>query len=164
MGRPVIPVSLIRNKPPMMKRSSINKYTSEGRSLIHKKLENGITEEKLRWLRNNPIMGIRGSIELNDNRISLYVAQVGKCAINGVKLTPRQMHAHHKVMWSQTKDDSYRNLIIIHPLIHRLVHATSSETIREIMKQFILTDRQIDRLNKLRELVGNATVSQLPAQ
>ncbi|WP_369814330.1 HNH endonuclease signature motif containing protein [Lysinibacillus sp. FJAT-14745] len=97
---------------------------------------NGITEEELRRIRNNPIKGIRGNIELNDNRISLYVAQVGKCGISGVKLAPRQMHVHHKVMWSETKDDSYRNLIIIHPLIHRMVHATNSETIRKIMKQF----------------------------
>lgn len=164
MERPVIPVSLIQSKPPMMKKNSINKYTPEGRSLIHKKLENGVAEGELRWLRNNPITGIRGSIELNDNRISLYVAQVGKCMVSGIRLNPHQMHVHHKNLWSQTKDDSYKNLAILHPRIHQLVHATSAETIRKIIKQFILTDKQIDRLNKLRELVGNATVSQLPAQ
>ncbi|QEL82780.1 HNH endonuclease (plasmid) [Bacillus sp. JAS24-2] len=163
MERPVIPVSLIQSKPPMIKKNSINKYTPEGRSLIHKKLENGVTDGELRWLRNNPITGIRGSIELNDNRISLYVAQVGKCAVSGIRLNPHQMHVHHKNMWSQTKGDSYKNLAILHPRIHQLVHATSVETIQNILKQFALTDKQINKLNKLRKSVGNEAINQIPA-
>lgn len=36
------------------------------------------------------------SVEYMDNRISLYVAQYGKCAITGQILALHEIHCHHK--------------------------------------------------------------------
>lgn len=41
----------------------------------------------------NPI--ISQSVQLNDNRISLYVGQKGLCAISKVKLYTNNMEVHH---------------------------------------------------------------------
>ncbi|MDX7669891.1 group II intron reverse transcriptase/maturase, partial [Enterobacter cloacae] len=79
----------------MMKKQVINKYTAEGRALIHKNLAD-ITEAELKWLRENPVINERATVEYNDNRISLYVAQKGKCSVTGEKLLPWDIHCHHK--------------------------------------------------------------------
>ena len=58
-----------------LKKKIINKFTAEGRTEIHKQLEN-INMGVLHYLMLNPDMG--KSIEYNDNRLSLYSAQQGK--------------------------------------------------------------------------------------
>ena len=73
MKCPILPISIFNTKP-MMKKQSINRYTAEGRALIHKNLAE-ITEAELKWLRENPVINERATIEYNDNRISLYIAQ-----------------------------------------------------------------------------------------
>ena len=35
-------------------------------------------------------------MEFFDNRISLYCAQGGKCAVNAQKLEANEIHSHHK--------------------------------------------------------------------
>ena len=52
------------------------------------------------------------SIEYNDNRISRFIAQYGKCAITGIELGMNDWHCHHKTPYHLTKDDSYGNLMI----------------------------------------------------
>ena len=56
----------------MDKKSRVNKYTPEGRVEIHKNLA-GINMAVLYHLMNNPCG--KQSVEYNDNRIALYVAQ-----------------------------------------------------------------------------------------
>ncbi|SCB71506.1 Protein of unknown function [Bacillus mycoides] len=70
-----------------------------------------ITEAELKWLRENPVINERATVEYNDNRISLYVAQKGKCSITGEKLSPWDIHCHHKRLWSERKDDSYKKTL-----------------------------------------------------
>ncbi|PGS77370.1 group II intron reverse transcriptase/maturase [Bacillus cereus] len=152
MNRPLVPISYIQHKNPMMKKHAINKYTVEGRALIHKNLAD-VTEMELKWLRENPVINKRTTVEYNDNRISLYVAQKGKCAITGEKLLPWNIHCHHKKLWSETKDDSYKNLIIIKPSVHRLIHAEKQETINLLLNELKLNEEQLNKLNKLRKLV-----------
>lgn len=48
---------------------------------------------------HNPI--IERSVEYNDNRISLYVGQKGKCYITGKELNIGNMHCHHKKLSTQ---------------------------------------------------------------
>ncbi|PEQ27565.1 group II intron reverse transcriptase/maturase [Bacillus thuringiensis] len=154
MKRPILPISYIQNKNPMMKKQAINKYTVEGRASIHKILAD-ITETELKWLRENPVINKRTTVEYSDNRISLYVSQKGKCSVTGEKLFPWDMHCHHKKLWSETKDDSYKNLTIIKPSIHRLIHATKTETINQLLNELKLNEEQLGKLNKLRKLVEN---------
>ena len=84
-----------------MKKQSINRYTAEGRALIHKNLAE-ITEAELKWLRENPVINERATIEYNDNRISLYCTK-GRCSVTGEKLSPWDIHCHHKRLWSETR-------------------------------------------------------------
>ncbi|WP_155237711.1 HNH endonuclease signature motif containing protein [Enterococcus mundtii] len=157
MKRPIIPLAYVRNKKPMMKQLKINKYTPEGRKLIHNQLKY-IMEIELTYLRNNPIGGERGTIELNDNRLSLYVAQKGKCAITGQLLVENEWHCHHKTLWSETHDDSYNNLVLILSNVHKLIHATTLETIAKYLLRLRLDKEQIAKVNKLRLAVGNTEI------
>ena len=60
-----------------------------------------------------------------DNRISLYSAQQGKCAITGkVFENINEMHCHHKIPKSKGGNDSYQNLVLICENIHKLIHAS----------------------------------------
>lgn len=77
--RPIVPVGAVRVKNAQHKRKAVNKYTPEGRKLIHKNLE--IDTSAMLWLMRNPIRG--RSVEYADNRISLYAAQYGKCWVTG---------------------------------------------------------------------------------
>ncbi|MFK4367166.1 group II intron reverse transcriptase/maturase [Bacillus sp. RC55] len=154
MKRPILPISYIQHKNPMMKKRAINKYTAEGRAKIHKNLVD-ITEAELKWLRENPVINERATVEYNDNRISLYIAQKGKCSVTGESLLPLEIHCHHKRLWSETKDDNYKNLTIIKPSIHKLIHATRRETIDKLLRELQLTEEQLGKLNKLRKLVHN---------
>ena len=111
----------------------------------------------LHILMRNPIM--QATAEYNDNRISLYVAQHGACAVTKEPLSPDEIHCHHKTPKSLGGGDEYANLVILHEHIHRLVHATKDDTISAIMQTMQLKRPQLDKLNKLRELAGNEAIS-----
>lgn len=144
----------------MQKKQRINKYTKDGRKEIHKNLK-GITEAELNILRKVPLgAGQRGTIQLYDNRIALYITQKGKCAISGQDLI-KNMHVHHKTLRSETHDDSYENLVLITNEVHKLVHAMKKEIIEGYLAILKLNSEQITKLEKLRKLVGNPTLKSI---
>ena len=65
----------------------------------------GVNVEILTWLMRNPRLG--QSVEYADNRISLYAAQYGKCAVTGRTLRPHEIHCHHKRPKSAGGTDAY---------------------------------------------------------
>jgi group II intron reverse transcriptase/maturase len=91
-GNALIPVGYAHHQSPMSKRRNINSYTPEGRAAIHKSL--GIDMTTLNYLMRHPVAN--QSIEYNDNRLSLYCGQQGKCAVTGEKLLVHDIHCHHK--------------------------------------------------------------------
>ena len=151
----LLPIGYIQHHPPIHKKKSVNKYTADGRTEIHKNLES-VDMTILHILMRNPNMS--ASAEYNDNRISLYVAQQGKCAVTKEQLSLEDIHCHHKLPKSLGGGDDYANLIILHERIHRLVHATQEETISAILQTVQLDKRQLDKLNKLRKSVGNEAI------
>ena len=156
IGRNILlPIGYIQHHPPIHKKKSVNKYTADGRAEIHKNLES-VDMTILHILMRNPNMS--ASAEYNDNRISLYVAQQGKCSVTKERLSLEDIHCHHKLPKSLGGGDDYANLIILHERIHRLVHATQEETISAIMQTVQLDKRQLDKLNKLRKSVGNEAI------
>ena len=93
------------------------------------------------------------SIEYADNRISLYFAQKGKCAVTGRTFNiAGEMHCHHKVPKTKGGTDDYDNLILVTATVHKLIHATNAETIQKYLK---ICKPDIEKLNVLRKLVGN---------
>lgn len=49
----------------------------------------------------------------------------------------------------------YYNLIYVTTDIHKLIHATTEDTIQKYLLKLKLTSEQMLKLNKLRKLVGN---------
>ncbi|EIX5652203.1 TPA: group II intron reverse transcriptase/maturase [Enterococcus faecalis] len=156
-GRPIIPVSFVQHRNPMYLKVKINKYTPEGRELIHRN-QSAVSEIALRWIRSHPVVSDRATVEFNDNRISLFIAQLGKCSVTGEELNVLDMHCHHKIPYHLSKDDKYSNLIIVKPEVHILIHATKGDTIQRYMTLLNLNDEQVKRLNKLRLLVRNTSL------
>ena len=107
--------------------------------------------EILHYLMRNPIWN--ASIEYNDNRLSLYSAQMGKCAITGAKLMIGDIFCHHKVPRCNGGTDAYQNLILLCGNAHRLIHATDSDTITRLTDSLNLTPKQKTKVDKLRSLV-----------
>lgn len=154
MGYPILPISYVKTRTLKGRNKNLNRYTPEGRKLIHKQQES-VETWKLKWLREHSIINKRATVEYNDNRISLFVAQKGKCAVTGQELDMDDIHCHHKRPWLETKDDSYRNLIIVKRDIHRLIHATNEKVIKNLFQLLNLSNTGLTKLNQLRELAGN---------
>ena len=144
--RPLVPVGYVQPKNAQHKRKSVNKYTPEGRTLIHKNLE--IDTMTMLWLIRNPVRG--RSIEYADNRISLYAAQYGKCAVTGQLMNAHDIHCHHKVPVSMGGTDEYANLVLVLKNVHVLIHASSETTIKRYLSELKLDKSQLEKLNKLR--------------
>ena len=145
-GRPLVPVGGVQPANAQHKRKSVNKYTPEGREMIHKNLK--LDTKVMLWLMRNPVKG--RSIEYADNRISLYAAQYGKCAVTGQPLTPGDIHCHHKVPVSKGGSDEYANLVLVSKTVHMLIHAVSETTIKRYLDELNLEKSQLVKLNKLR--------------
>lgn len=154
---PIIPIGYIRTRTALMPKNGVCKFTPEGRVLIHRN-QNSVPEWQLQWLREHPITSERATIELNDNRISLFVAQNGKCAVMGDELILTDMDCHHKTLWNETKDDRYVNLVLISRDVHRLIHATTEETIQNYLELLKPNEEQRNKLNQFRKMVGNEAI------
>lgn len=93
------------------------------------------------------------SIEYADNRISLYLAQKGKCAVTGEEFTSKdEIHCHHKLPKSKGGTDDYQNLILVTETVHKLIHATNAEIIQKYLQA---CKPDMKKLNVLRKQVGN---------
>ena len=154
-GIDLVPIGYCKHKNPMYKQKKINKYTPEGRDLIHKKLS--IDTGMIQYMLNYPV--IDRSIEYNDNRISLYVGQKGKCSVTGEELTMENMHCHHKLPLSMGGTDEYKNLTLITEQVHKLIHAKENQTILELLTNLHLDKKIKERINKLRKQCENTEIT-----
>lgn len=150
------PISGIGFVRPTVFNAKICNYTVEGRKIKH----DGLTKVDMKTLKHimeNPI--IYRSIEYNDNRISLYSAQGGRCAITGLELKVDNMHCHHKNPRSKGGTDKYQNLIYLIDDIHLLIHSNKGTTQKRIIQQYSLTEEMMDKINMLRKIVGNYNIT-----
>ena len=147
-GHAVVPIGYIRHSPPKSMNRKVNSYTVEGRELIHKRLQ-GINMEFLHYLMRNPVLS--QTIEYNDNRLSLYSAQKGKCAISGVELTLENIYCHHRISKRCGGGDNYQNLILVTKDVHKLIHSTNVEMVEVAVSKMNLEAKQLKRLEKLRK-------------
>lgn len=137
---PIYPIGYVRHKIPMNKSGKAQDEMAD--------------EIKLKLLRQ-PLYG--RSIEYADNRISLYFAQKGICAVTDEKFTSTdQIHCHHKIPRLQGGTDDYQNLILVTATVHKLIHATNAETIQSYLQA---CNPNFKKLNVLRKLVGNEELS-----
>jgi RNA-directed DNA polymerase len=134
-GKIIYPISACKTKNAMCFSKKINKFTKEGRETIHKIVEE-ISEFEFIYMVEHPIEN--RSIEYNDNRISLFSAQCGNCRILKTRLSVNDFHCHHIKPQKHGGNDKYKNLVVFHPDIHRLIHATESDTIHQLLAKLNL--------------------------
>jgi len=145
--KPIYPIGYIQTKHPMNKSRLVNKYTKEGRRLIHQNLR--IDTAILKQLMRLKID--RRTIEYTDNRISLYSEQWGRCAITGKKFRkPEEIHCHHIIPKRNGGTDAYNNLILVTQEVHRLIHAKCPYTIEKYVRRLHLSEDQVHQINVLR--------------
>ena len=155
IDEPIYPIGYIQTKFPLCKRVSINAFTPEGRVGLHDNLQ--INTKLMIQLMQQPLY--KNSIEYSDNRISLFSAQWGKCAITGKPFkNTADIHCHHKKPKIQGGGDNYDNLILVLEPVHRLIHAVSDEAIQKYLQILNLNSEQILKLNELRKMCKNTEI------
>lgn len=143
------PIGYVRHSHPIQKAYGANSYTKNGRELVHKKLE-GIDMAVLHDLMRNPIEG--ESIEFNDNRLSLYSAQKGKCAVTGNQMDADDVVCIRKTPKEQGGTDKYSNLLLVCRNIQKLLYIKNPDTFIAEMEKLNLDLKRTEKLLKLRSL------------
>ena len=145
-GITIFPISGCKFQAPKFLKQDINKYTVHGRQLIHDKLTN--TDCLVRYLLESK--EYEKSVEYNDNRISLMAGQNGKCGVTLEQLDILNMECHHKKPKEQDGTDAYDNLVWLNADVHKLIHATQSETIAKYLTILNLDKSALKKVNSLR--------------
>ena len=148
---PIYPIGYIQHKH--AKGYPLGKcyYSPTGRHTVHENLR--INVPLMLKLMRQPSFGYNA--EYMDNRISLFSAQWGKCAVTGQDFrTMEEIHCHHKTPKEAGGGDEYGNLVLVLEPVHRLVHAKEATVIARYSKLLNLDPKQLGILNKLRCLAG----------
>ncbi|PKG22791.1 group II intron reverse transcriptase/maturase [Niallia nealsonii] len=149
MGTHLFPLADIKTKNAMNYNQDICDYTREGRQKLHKNLKGDIALEINKMLQTSYD---NDNLEYGDNRISRYSMQLGKCAVTGEFLTANELHCHHKLPKYMGGTDEFRNLVIVHANVHRLIHATDEKTIERYKETLQLDGKQLKKLNQFRKV------------
>ena len=91
------------------------------------------------------------SVEYCDNRLARFVASKGKCEITGKLLSVNEVHCHHFLPRHLGGTDQYSNLRIVHVDVHRLIHATTPESIQFYLRKTGCYKKPcLDKINRWR--------------
>jgi len=142
-----VPIYAQRHKANLCFSQDTCNFTAAGREKIHQNLK-AIQKNVLHHVMTNFIPN--RTIEYNDNRISKFIAQYGKCVVTGVELGLSDWHCHHKKPYHLTEDDRFSNLIALYEPVHRLVHLKDQLKIKAILQALNLTNKQKEKVNELR--------------
>ena len=154
-GVRVFIISDIKMDTPIKFQQITSNFTKQGRNLVHK--EQKVADHSIiEYLVANPVRN--QSIEYNDNRISKYIAQKGKCGVTGLPLMIGQMECHHKLPKQLGGTDKYSNLIFILKDVHKLIHATDDKTITKYIRKLKLDEESKRKINELRRLSNNRLI------
>ncbi|PGL67996.1 group II intron reverse transcriptase/maturase [Bacillus sp. AFS055030] len=148
----VLPFESIRHQIRGQREPEFTIYDKENRQRIHKDLVY-VTAIEIEHLRKGNYSS--KSTLYENNRISKYVAQRGKCYISGERLMPSNCICHHILPTKMGGSDDYDNLVIIKKDFHNLVH--TKNPMKDPIKLHhvnTLDTRAIKKLNRLRKVVG----------
>ena len=155
IDQPIYPIGYVKHQKPIGRKRGACMYTREGREKIHDTLtiNTKLMHDLMKSNSKNE------SIEFNDNKISLFSAQFGKCGIsNKVFENTNEIHCHHIIPKSQNGTDKYDNLILVTKDVHILIHAQKETTIQQYLDKLNLSNKQKEKLNQYRKLVGNREI------
>lgn len=148
---PIYPIGYIQHKHAKSYPLGKCYYSPTGRRTVHENLR--INTPLMLKLMRQPSFGYNA--EYMDNRISLFSAQWGKCAVTGRDFrTLDEIHCHHKTPKEAGGSDEYGNLILVLKSVHKLIHAKEASVIARYSTLLNLDQKQMVALNKLRCLAG----------
>lgn len=154
-NEPIYPIGYVQTRKPLAKPFKECSYTPEGRAMMHDNLR--INRHLMLELMRQ---SINKSVEYTDNRVSLFSAQWGKCAITGRPFVCLDdIHCHHKEPISKGGTDKYSNLMLILKPVHILIHAVEMNVIQAYLGLLNLTKKQLSQVNELRIQAGNFEIT-----
>ena len=151
----IYPLAGVKFKIPRLMKMIASRYTILGRFHIHKDLEDEL-KESIKFLINNPLKN--ESIQKNDNKISLFVAQKGLCYVSKENLNITDMAIRNIVPKENGGTDKYHNLVLVNKEISCFINETDELKINEYKERIKLDRKALNKINKLRKLVGNSMV------
>ena len=153
---PIYPIGFIQHKNPMPQKRSVCCYTADGRKELHNNLR--INTSLMLAIMRQPVYN--NSCEYADNRISLFSAQWGKCAVTDkIFNSTAEIHCHHKIPRKNGGGDDYNNLILVSEMVHKLIHAVANETVNKYLSVLCLSKTELAKVNKLRKMAGIASIT-----
>jgi hypothetical protein len=147
-GQPVLPIAYVRHRYPRGKVYRVNQYTPEGRLGIHQNLKMDMAVVKR--LIESACHKQSSSVEFEDNQISRYFGQYGKCAISGIELGFDGWQCHRIVPKELGGGDSYQNLILVTDDIYQILNAVDFESAAKYLESAKTDESMLRKINQLR--------------
>ena len=93
------------------------------------------------------------SVEFNDNRIAVFIAQQGNCYITNRRHSPTDMVCIYKNI-TETDRDKYQNLVFVEIPISKAILTESVQQAKMWLMNYGLSSQQKKKLNKIRANYG----------
>jgi RNA-directed DNA polymerase len=154
--KPLIPITGIHHKILRSFKQSISNFTVEGREKIHTALR-AFLKKGFYYFSHN--IESNNSIEVNDNRISKYSQQGGKCYIKGSIIEEEKIYCYRKVPLELGGTDDYKNLVIINKDILNLLNETNADIIKQTIETQKVNETMMDKINKLRTMTNKPIIN-----
>ena len=151
---PLLPINGVKHKNPLNFSQDICNFTEHGRSRIHEKIAL-VTKGEIRILLE--YKDTTKSVEFNDNRISVFIAQQGNCYITNRRHSPTDMVCIYKNI-TETDRDKYQNLVFVEIPISKAILTESVEQAKMWLMNYGLSSQQKKKLNKIRANYGYQTI------
>ena len=147
---PLLPINGVKHKNPLNFSQDICNFTEHGRSRIHEEIAL-VTKGEIRILLEykDPTK----SIEFNDNRIAVFIAQQGNCYITNRRHSPTDMVCIYKNI-TETDRDKYQNLVFVEIPISKAILTESVQQAKMWLMNYGLSSQQKKKLNKIRANYG----------
>lgn len=151
---PLLPINGVKHKNPLNFSQDICNFTEHGRSKIHEEIAL-VTKGEIQILLEHK--DTRKSVEFNDNRISVFIAQQGNCYITNRRHSPTDMVCIYKNI-TETDRDKYQNLVFVEIPISKAILTESVQQAKMWLMNYGLSSQQKKKLNKIRANYGYQTI------
>ena len=147
---PLLPINGVKHKNPLNFSQDICNFTEHGRSRIHEEIAL-VTKGEIRILLE--YKDTTKSVDFNDNRISVFIAQQGNCYITNRRHSPTDMVCIYKNI-TETDRDKYQNLVFVEIPISKAILTESVQQAKMWLMNYGLSSQQKRKLNKIRANYG----------
>ena len=147
---PLLPINGVKHKNPLNFSQDICNFTEHGRSKIHEEIAL-VTKGEIQILLKHK--DTTKSVEFNDNRISVFIAQQGNCYITNRRYSPTNMVCIYKNI-TETDRDKYQNLVFVEIPISKAILTESVQQAKMWLMNYGLSSQQKKKLNKIRANYG----------